>query len=123
MVDAGDTPFLARTDPDKVRQILFSLLGNAVKFTDRGEIRLTLRAEGDRAVLEVADTGIGIAAGEPGARLRAFLAGRARRRRARSGDRAGPGPPAPQRWTLGGDVRARSEPGRGSTFRVTIPLG
>jgi two-component system capsular synthesis sensor histidine kinase RcsC len=123
VVDAGDAPFAARTDADKVRQILFSLLGNAVKFTDRGEIRLALRAEGDRAVIEVTDTGIGIAPehldrvfepfwqAEPGAVER--------------GPGIGLGLPLLRRhtWMLGGDVRVRSEPGRGSTFCVTLPLG
>jgi signal transduction histidine kinase len=123
VVDAGDAPFAARTDADKVRQILFSLLGNAIKFTDRGEIRLALRAEGERAVFEVADTGIGIAAehlerifepfwqAEPGVLER--------------GPGIGLGLSLLRRnsWTLGGDVHVRSEPGRGSTFRVTIPLG
>ena len=123
VVDAGDAPFAARTDADKVRQILFSLLGNAVKFTDRGEIRLALRAEGDRAVFEVSDTGIGIAPenlervfepfwqADPGAVER--------------GPGIGLGLALLRRhtWMLGGEVRVASELGRGSTFRVAIPYG
>ena len=123
VVDAGDRPFAARTDAGKVRQILFSLLGNAVKFTDRGEIRLALRAEQDRAVFEVSDTGIGIAPEnldrvfEPFWQVEPGVVER--------GPGIGLGLSLLRRntWMLGGDVHVRSEPGRGSTFRVTIPLG
>ena len=123
VVDAGDAPFAARTDADKVRQILFSLLGNAVKFTDRGEIRLALRAEGDRAVLEVSDTGIGIAPENLERIFEAFW--QAEPGAVERGPGIGLGLSLLRRntWMLGGEVRVTSEPGRGSTFRVTIPLG
>jgi signal transduction histidine kinase len=49
------------SDPDRVRQVLMNLLGNATKFTDAGSITLTLRRNGDSSVeISVADTGIGI---------------------------------------------------------------
>ncbi len=109
------------SDADKVRQIVINLAGNAVKFTDRGEVRLVLRAEDGNAVLEVADTGIGIAPehlehvfepfwqAEPGVMER--------------GPGIGLGLALLRRltWMLGGDVRVRSEPGRGSVFAVAIP--
>ncbi|HEX8209584.1 MAG TPA: HAMP domain-containing sensor histidine kinase [Longimicrobium sp.] len=123
VVDAGDAPFAAHTDADKVRQILFSLLGNAVKFTDRGEIRLALRAEGDRAVLEVSDTGIGVAPENLERIFEAFW--QAEPGAVERGPGIGLGLSLLRRntWMLGGDVRVTSEPGRGSTFRVSIPLG
>jgi signal transduction histidine kinase len=123
VVDAGDAPFAARTDADKVRQILFSLLGNAVKFTERGEIRLALRAEGDRAVIEVTDTGIGIAPENLDRVFEAFW--QAEPGAVERGPGIGLGLSLLRRhtWMLGGDVRVRSEPGQGSTFRVAIPLG
>jgi signal transduction histidine kinase len=122
-VEVGPGPSVAQTDADKVRQILFNLLGNAVKFTDYGVIRLDLRTEGERAVFEVTDTGVGIAPehlepafepfwqAEPGAVER--------------GPGIGLGLALVRRltWMLGGDVRVASEPGRGSVFRVSIPLG
>jgi signal transduction histidine kinase len=123
VVDAGDAPFAVRTDADKVRQILFNLLGNAVKFTDRGEIRLALRAEGDRAVLEVADTGIGIAPENLERVFEPFW--QAAPGVLERGPGIGLGLALLRRntWALGGEVRLHSEPGLGSTFRVTIPLG
>jgi len=123
VVDAGDAPFAARTDADKVRQILFSLLGNAVKFTDSGEIRLALRAEEDRAVFEVSDTGIGIEPGDLERVLEPFW--QAEPGAVGRGPGIGLGLALLRRhtWMLGGDVRVESEPGRGSTFRVAVPLG
>src|ERR1700739_3894398 len=53
---------LLRQDPGKIRQILYNLLSNAIKFTpEGGRVTLRARAEGRYIVLEVADTGIGIA--------------------------------------------------------------
>jgi signal transduction histidine kinase len=50
------------TDPGKARQILINLCGNAVKYTETGEVRLRMRAEAGGVSFEVADTGVGIAA-------------------------------------------------------------
>jgi signal transduction histidine kinase len=123
VVDAGDSPFAARTDADKVRQILFSLLGNAIKFTDRGEIRLTLRPEGDHAVFEAADTGIGIAPENLERIFEPFW--QAQPGVLERGPGIGLGLALLRRnaWALGGEVRVLSDPGRGSTFRVALPLG
>ena len=48
------------SDPEKLRQILLNLLGNAVKFTDHGEIRISASQENGNFKLTIADTGIGI---------------------------------------------------------------
>ncbi|MGE5174829.1 MAG: ATP-binding protein [Hyphomicrobiales bacterium] len=71
LVDLPLTPLFARLDATRVRQVMMNLLGNAVKFTDRGDVRV--RAERDERTGEarvvVADTGIGIA---PGKQARLF---------------------------------------------------
>nr|WP_197064246.1 ATP-binding protein [Methylobacterium sp. ZNC0032] len=51
---------VVRSDPTRLRQILFNLIGNAVKFTGRGEIRIDCRTELGELVVEVSDTGIGV---------------------------------------------------------------
>jgi two-component system sensor histidine kinase ChiS len=58
-IEPDTPPVLA--DARKLQQILLNVLGNAVKFTDRGKVVVRVRAEGDRVVFRVEDTGIGIA--------------------------------------------------------------
>lgn len=109
------------TDGAKLRQILVNLCGNAVKYTERGEIRLGLRGEGEHAVFEVRDTGIGIA---PEHQARIF--DRFWRVDGAATDGVGGmgiGLAAAREFSrlLGGEVEVTSEPGRGSTFRVWLP--
>ena len=61
-LDEPEHPVTIRTDPDKVRQVLVNLGGNAVKYTEAGEVRVELREAGGQAVIRVSDTGIGVAA-------------------------------------------------------------
>jgi signal transduction histidine kinase len=122
-LEVGAEPFPAETDADKVRHILLNLLGNAVKFTDLGGIRLVLRPDGDRARFEVWDTGIGIAHGNVERVFEPFW--QAEPGAVERGPGIGLGLALVRRytWMLGGDIRVESEPGRGSVFRVTIPRG
>ncbi len=110
----------AETDANKVRQVLINVLGNAVKFTSHGEVRLALRTAGGRVTWEVSDTGRGIAADELERIWEPFWQGD------RAGVRCGPGTGLGLGITkrlvgnLGGEIRARSEPGRGSVFTVEL---
>jgi signal transduction histidine kinase len=61
LFDDPPTDLVLDTDQSKVSQILRNLISNALKFTERGEVRVTLTTEGESAVFQVSDTGIGIA--------------------------------------------------------------
>ncbi|HEU4884753.1 MAG TPA: chemotaxis protein CheB, partial [Longimicrobium sp.] len=61
VLDVPDEAVMLRTDAGKATQVLVNLCGNAIKYTGKGEVRLAVRAEGERVVFEVSDTGMGIA--------------------------------------------------------------
>jgi PAS domain S-box-containing protein len=109
------------TDPDKARQILVNLVGNAIKFTDTGSVSLTLCPANDRVAFIVKDTGIGIRAAD---RVRLFQpfsqldSGLTRRFGG-----TGLGLFISQRLAalLGGCIELESELGKGSTFTLWLP--
>ena len=120
---------LLRQDPGKLRQILYNLLSNAIKFTpEGGRVTLRARAEGRFVVLEVQDTGIGIAEEDRETIFEKFrqakLPGQADNVLTREHQGTGLGLSIVRELTklLGGDVHLESQPGQGSTFTVRIPL-
>ena len=118
-----DVPLL-RTDEGKVSQILRNFLSNALKFTERGEIRVTARLAPDGAsvVCSVADTGIGIAAEDQERIFEEFTQlDNPVQKRVRG---TGLGLPLVRKLAalLGGRVSVESTLGVGSTFTATIPL-
>jgi len=62
VLDSAQLPTCISVDGPKLRQVLFNLLGNAIKFTPEGEVRLKVYIEGERLCFEVLDTGVGICA-------------------------------------------------------------
>lgn len=115
-------PIVMQTDLRKVRQILLNLVGNAVKFTEKGEIDIATRLEGDTIVFEVRDTGLGIPPEHLEQIFEPFW--QVEREPSRRIAGAGLGLSVTRRLArlLGGDVAVVSEPGRGSTFTVRLPL-
>jgi signal transduction histidine kinase len=117
------TPGLeVESDPVKIRQVLINLLGNAVKFTDRGHVTCTVSGDGTDALFTIRDTGIGIAPEHLGRIFEPFWQAEAHPARRVSG--TGLGLSVTQRLleTLGGKIEVESARGEGTTFRVRIPL-
>jgi signal transduction histidine kinase/CheY-like chemotaxis protein len=111
-------------DESKVSQILRNFISNALKFTERGTVivRARLAEDGESALFEVADTGIGIAIEDMELIFEEFgQVPSALQRRVKG---TGLGLPLCRKLAilLGGEVAVTSEPGRGSTFSARIPM-
>jgi signal transduction histidine kinase len=110
------------TDPEKLLQVLLNLLSNAVKFTEEGSIRLAARAAAGHLELAVGDTGIGVASRDHDRIFEPFW--QVDQPTTRRAGGTGLGLTISRRLVdlLSGEIRVESEPGRGSTFRVRVPL-
>jgi signal transduction histidine kinase len=107
-------------DERRVRQIVFNLLSNAVKFTPTGgRVDVSARLEDGRVEVAVADTGPGIAAEDLGKIFEEFE----QASDGRQAEGTGLGLPLSRKLVElhGGNLWAESTPGRGSTFRFTLP--
>ena len=111
-------------DATRLRQVLFNLAGNAIKFTENGGVSIVAEpaAESGRIVIAVCDTGMGIAAGDHGRIFDEFE--QADAGPTRQFDGIGLGLTISKRIVerMGGLIDVVSAPGQGSTFRVTMPL-
>ncbi len=118
----AEDELMLHTDPGKLREVLMNLLHNAVEYNDpTGTIDLTVRRAGETAVFEVRDTGIGMT---PEVRDRIFERFyRADSSRHSTGVHAGLGLAIVKEYVarLNGTITVESEPGKGTTFRVTLP--
>jgi len=116
----GDTHVFARVDPKRVRQVLTNLVGNAVKFTQRGEVVVDVGVEGRWAFVRVRDTGPGISPQERAVIFQEYKQTKEERARRRG---TGLGLAIARRLVQmhGGAIDMESEVGKGSTFRVRFP--
>ncbi|TCW61847.1 hypothetical protein C5O22_03745 [Treponema sp. J25] len=114
-------PSLIWTDFKKLRHILINLLGNAVKFTNRGSIKVQVSREAEQLKIIVEDTGIGIAPEHLPHIFEAFYQDPSS---SQSGRGTGLGLTIVKRYCeqLGGTISVQSTPGAGSCFTVLIPL-
>jgi PAS domain S-box-containing protein len=125
-------PRYIHADETKLRQVLFNLLGNALKFTQKGHVGLSVRIESDplepksslpqaKLIFAIEDTGIGIAPEEIDTIFQPFVQTRAGRN-FQGG--TGLGLPISQAFVqlMGGSISVTSEPGQGSCFQFVIPV-
>jgi two-component system sensor histidine kinase EvgS len=125
---AEDVPGWVALDELRLRQILVNLLGNAVKFTAAGTIRLAVTcttgpAGEPRLDVAVSDTGIGMTAKQLGRLFEPFSQADASTTKVFGGTGLGLTISRRLARMLGGDITVQSEPGRGSVFRLCLPLG
>jgi signal transduction histidine kinase len=111
-----------RTDPDKLRQILLNLVGNAVKYTQRGEVRLILRPPtAENIAFEVSDTGNGIAQEHLTRIFEPFWQVDSSQRSHGGGTGLGLSVVKHLVELLGGQITVSSTIGEGSSFTVSLP--
>ena len=102
------------TDATKLRQILVNLLGNAIRYTDRGHVSLRGRVDGETVIFDIEDTGIGIAAEHLGQIFERFWQVDQTHTKLRGGTGLGLVVTRDLARALGGDVEVESALGRGS---------
>jgi CheY-like chemotaxis protein len=119
---APETPDMLVTDPQRLQQVLKNLLANAVKFTQHGDVALHVSSAGDRLLFEVRDSGVGIPKDQQEIIFEAFRQADGSTSRRFGGTGLGLSISRELARRLGGDIRVDSEPGRGSTFTLDIPV-
>ncbi len=120
-------PCLLRGDPSRLRQVLMNLIGNALKFTERGEVSVSVNVEEEDAqsvvlLFEVLDTGIGISAEAQNRLFKPFSQADSSTTRKHGGTGLGLAISKRIVEQLGGTISLRSRLGEGSTFAFTIRL-
>jgi signal transduction histidine kinase len=117
-----ETTLLAQSDPALVELITRNLVSNAIRYSDTGGLLVACRRRGDCAVLEVWDTGIGIAPEQQAEVFKEFHQLGNPERDRRKGLGLGLAIAQGLARTLGHTLSLRSAPGRGSVFRLAVPL-
>jgi PAS domain S-box-containing protein len=121
----GAIPDRIQTDPVRLRQILVNLIGNAVKFTEAGEVRVVIRGESDandtpKLRFDIVDTGIGLSEEQIPMLFEPFSQADSSVNRRFGGSGLGLVISRRLARILGGDIALTSILGKGSTFSVTI---
>jgi signal transduction histidine kinase len=122
VVDCPPLPEPVYVDRDMWEKIVLNLISNAFKFTFSGEVAVTVRADETAAVLSVRDTGVGIPSDEVSRVFERFHRLGGAQARTQEGSGIGLSLVSELTELHGGTVDLTSEPGRGSTFTVRIPL-
>ena len=113
---------LARGDPRRVTQVLLNLMGNAIKFTEAGEVRVEVTVSGANFTAAVADTGPGISPADQGRIFEEFQQVDSSSTRKKGGTGLGLSIAKRIVELHGGRIWVESKPGEGSTFWFTLPI-
>jgi len=113
---------VARGDEQRIAQVLLNLLGNAIKFTDRGEVRVEVTVSDETFLVSVADTGPGIPEADQEIIFEEFKQADGSSTREKGGSGLGLSIVKKIVKMHGGRIWVESEPGKGSTFRFTLPV-
>lgn len=111
-----------QTDGTKLRQMLVNLLSNGIKFTEKGEVRVSCKVEKDFLEIRIADTGVGIAAENIEDVFEPFWQAEQSATRKTGGTGLGLSVTRKLARLLGGDVTVASRVGMGTTFVLTLPM-
>jgi signal transduction histidine kinase/phenylalanine-4-hydroxylase/CheY-like chemotaxis protein len=117
-----DLPEYATTDPTRLRQILVNLVDNAIKFTDRGSVDVSLTKEESSLIFRVKDSGCGISSGQVQRVFESFFQTDTSSTRVLGGVGLGLAISKRLAVRLGGDLSAYSTEGQGAEFTLEIPL-
>jgi signal transduction histidine kinase/ActR/RegA family two-component response regulator len=116
-------PRSIKGDPVRIRQVVLNLASNAVKFTERGAVRIEVaRLDADQLKISVVDSGIGISEEQLNRMFRRFTQADSSTTRRYGGTGLGLAISKTLVELMGGTIGVYSEPGRGSTFWFTLPL-
>ena len=119
---ASPIPTRIESDPTRLRQILLNLVGNAVKFTESGHVLVTARLDSSTLIIDVADTGIGLAPDQVEDIFRPFRQADPSLTRRFGGTGLGLAICVPLAIALGGTIHVTSELSKGSTFSLRLPV-
>jgi PAS domain S-box-containing protein len=122
LVIAPEAQGVYRGDSTRVRQILYNLVSNALKFTEQGEVRVSVGREAGGVRLSVSDTGIGIPPERLTSLFQKFEQADASTTRRYGGTGLGLAICRELASLMNGDIEAASQPGKGAAFHVRLPL-
>lgn len=113
---------IGKGDEQRLTQVLLNLVGNAIKFTDEGEVSLQVRASNSEFLVSVTDTGLGISEADQQKIMEEFQQADTSSTREKGGTGLGLAIAKHLVEMHGGRLWVESRPGKGSTFSFTLPV-
>lgn len=113
---------MVKADPDRVRQILINLIGNAIKYTEKGSVVITLEQKGNEIITHVKDTGLGMSKEGQAKLFSKFYRVKTEKTRGITGTGLGLWITKKIVEMMGGKIWVESEEGKGSTFSFSLPV-